>query len=184
MAGHDYLRNGAHAYGITTQGSVHAVLCRSLEGRTLDAHIYTMLNRNILLLGYLVGKITELLVVCLVHIWEARTGREVLAVQWMLREEVDVVVDDHEVANLERRVHATRSVAYEEGLDAQLIHHSLWEGYFLHVVALIEVETSLHRHDVLAAQLSEDELACMSFYGRYWEVRNFTIWEFVTISYF
>ena len=184
MAGHDYLRNGAHAYGVTTQGSVHAVLCRSLEGRTLDAHIYTMLNRNILLLGNLVGKITELLVVCLVHIWEARTGREVLATQWMLWEEVDVVVDNHQITNLELRVHTARCIAYEEGLDAQLEHYALWECYFLHVVSLIEMESAFHRHNVLAAQLSEDELACMSFYGRYREVRNFTIWEFVTISYF
>ena len=184
MAGNDHLGNGAHAYGVTTQGSVHAVLCRSLEGRTLDAHIYTMLNRNILLLGYLVGKITELLVVCLVHIWKARTGREVLATQWMLWEEVDVVDDNHQVADLELRVHAARGIAYEEGFDTQLEHHALREGYFLHIVSLIEVESAFHRHDVLAAQLSEDELACMSFYGRYREVRNFTIWEFVTISYF
>ena len=116
-----------------------------------------MLNRNILLLGNLVGKITELLVVCLVHIWEART---------------------------ELRVHTARCIAYEEGLDAQLEHHALRECYFLHIISLIEVESAFHRHDVLAAQLSEDELACMSFYGRYREVRNFTIWEFVTISYF
>ena len=184
MACHDYLRNGAHAYSVTTQCTIHAVLCRSLEGRTLNAHIYTMLDWNTLLLGNLIGKITELLVVCLVHIWEARTGREVLATQWMLWEEVDVVVNNHQVTNLELRVHTARGIAYEEGLDAQFEHHALWEGYFLHVISLIEVESAFHRHDVLAAQLSEDELACMSFYGRYREVRNFTIWEFVTISYF
>ena len=33
------------------------------------------------------------------------------------------------------------------------------------VIALIEVETSLHRHDVLAAQLAEDQFAGMAFYG-------------------
>ena len=95
-----------------------------------------------------------------------------------------MVVDDHEVANLERRVHATRSVAYEEGLDAQLIHHSLWEGYFLHVVALIEMEAAFHSHDVLATQLAKYEFASMSFHCRYREVRYLTVWEFVTISYF
>ena len=184
MAGHDDLRNGAHTYSVTTQGTIHTILCRSLEGRTLDAHIYTMLNRDVLLLGNLVGKITELLVVCLVHVREARTGREVLATQWMLWEEVDVVVDNHQVADLELRVHTSRCIAYEESLDAQFEHHALWEGYFLHIISLIEVESAFHRHDVLAAQLSEDELACMSFYGRYREVRNLTIWEFVTISYF
>ena len=184
MAGHDHLRNGAHTYSVTTQGTIHTILCRSLEGRTLDAHIYTMLNRDVLLLGYLVGKITELLVVCLVHIWEARTSREVLATQRMLWEEVDVVVDNHQITDLKLRIHTARCIAYEEGLDAQLEHHALWEGYFLHIISLIEMESAFHCHDVLAAQLSEDELACMSFYGRYREVRDFTIWEFVTISYF
>ena len=184
MAGHDHLRNGAHTNSVTTQGTIHTILCWSLEGRTLNAYIYTMLNRNTLLLGNFVGKITELLVVCLVHIREARTSREVLATQWMLWEEVDVVVDNHQVADLELRVHTSRCIAYEESLDAQFEHHALWESYFLHIISLIEVESAFHRHDVLAAQLSEDELACMSFYGRYREVRNFTIWEFVTISYF
>ena len=80
--------------------------------------------------------------------------------------------------------HSARGIAYEEGLDAQLEHHALRECYFLHIISLIEVESAFHCHDVLAAQLSEDELACMSFYGRYREVSNFTIWEFVTISYF
>ena len=184
MACHDHLRNGAHTYGVTTQCTIHTVLCRSLEGRTLNAYIYTMLNRNTLLLGNFVGKITELLIVCLVHIREARTSREVLATQRMFWEEIDVVVDNHQITDLELRVHTARGIAYKEGLDAQLEHHALWEGYFLHVISLIEVESAFHRHDVLAAQLSEDELACMSFYGRYREVRDFTIWEFVTISYF
>ena len=64
-----------------------------------------MLGIDTLLLRNLVGKVAELFVVCLVHVWEARTGREVLAMQWMLWEKVDVVVDDHQVANLEVWVH-------------------------------------------------------------------------------
>ena len=75
-----------------------------------------------------------------------------------------MVVDHHQVAYLEGFVHATRGVADEEGLDAQFVHHTLGECHLFHVVALIEVETSLHRHDVLAAQLSEDQFAGMAFY--------------------
>ena len=41
------------------------------------------------------------------HVGETGTGGEVLAMQRMLREEVDVVVNDHQVADLEVRVHAT-----------------------------------------------------------------------------
>ena len=184
MASHDNLWHSAHTYSVATEDAIHAILGRSLEGRPLYTYIYTMLGIDTLLLGNLVGKVAELLVVCLVHVREARTGREVLATQWMLWEEVDVVVDNHQVTDLELWVHTARGIAYEEGLDAQLEHHALWECYFLHIISLIEVESAFHRHDVLAAQLSEDELACMSFYGRYREVRNFTIWEFVTISYF
>ena len=102
----------------------------------------------------------------------------------MLWEEVDVVVDNHQVTNLELWVHTARGIAYEEGLDAQLVHHTLWEGNFLHVVSLIEVEATFHRHDVLAAQLAEDQLASVSFYRRYREVWYLTIWKFVAISYF
>ena len=101
----------------------------------------------------------------------------------MLWEEVDVVVDNHQITNLELRVHTARGIAYKEGLDAQFEHHALWECYFLHIISLIEVESAFHSHDV-ATQFSEDEFACMSFYGRYRKIRNLTIWEFVTISYF
>ncbi len=80
-------------------------------------------------------------------------------------------------------VHAPRCVAHKERLDAQLVHHSLREGNLLHVIALIEMETAFHRHDVLAAQLAEDELACVAFYGRYGEVGYLTIWKLVAVSY-
>ena len=184
MTSYNDLWYGAHTHSVSTQQMVHAILGWCLEGRTLYTDIDSMFYLDAFLLGNLVGKVAELMGICFVHIRETRTGRKVLAVQWMLREEVDMVVDDHEVANLERRVHATRSVAYEEGLDAQLIHHSLWEGYFLHVVALIEMEAAFHSHDVLATQLAKYEFASMSFHCRYREVRYLTVWEFVTISYF
>ena len=105
VAGHDNLWHSAHTYGVATEDAIHAIFGRSLEGRTLYSYIYTMLGIDTLLLGNLVGKVAELLVVCFVHIREARTGREILALQWMLWEKVDVVVDDHQVANLEVWVH-------------------------------------------------------------------------------
>jgi hypothetical protein len=82
----------------------------------------------------------------------------------MLREEVDMVGDDHQVANLECRIHATCSIRYEEGLDAQFVHDTDREGDLLHVVALIVVETALHGEDIYTSELTEDELAAVSFY--------------------
>ena len=131
-----------------------------------------MHHADALLLGNLVCLLDESVVVSLVHIREARTGREVLAAQRVFREEVDVVGDNHQVADLELRVHAARSVAYEEGLYAQFVHHADRERNVLHRVALVVVEASLHRHDVLAAELAEDELARVALNGRYGEVRD------------
>ena len=184
MASHDNLWHSAHTYSVATEDAIHAILGRSLEGRTLYTYIYTMLDIDTLLLGNLIGEIAELLVVCLVHVWEARTGREVLATQWMLWEEIDMVVDDHQVANLEIRVHTARSVAYEEGLDAQLIHYSFREGNLLHAVSLIEMEAAFHCHDILATQLTENQLAGMTFYCGNREVWYLAVWKLVTISYF
>lgn len=101
----------------------------------------------------------------------------------MLREEVHMVGDNHHVANIEFRIHTTRSIRNEESLDAQFVHHTLRESNLLHAVALIVVEATLHSHDILATELTEDELSGMTFNCRYREVRNFRIWEFVGISY-
>ena len=100
----------------------------------------------------------------------------------MLREEVYVVGDNHHVANIEFRVHTTRSIRNEESLYAQFVHHTLRECNLLHVISLIVVEATLHSHDILATELTEDELSGMTFDCRYREVRNFRIWEFVGIS--
>ena len=66
MAGNNHLWYGTHTYGVTTQYTIHAILCRCFESRSLNANIYTMLCINSLLLSYIVGKVAEFLVVCFV----------------------------------------------------------------------------------------------------------------------
>lgn len=114
---HDHLRYGRHAYRVTTQEMIHPILGRRLEGRTLHAHVDTMLQGDALFLGDAVGKSDQLMVVSLVHIGEARTRREVLTTQRMFGEEVDMISDDHHVTNVELRVHATGGIADKECLD-------------------------------------------------------------------
>jgi hypothetical protein len=95
-----------------------------------------------------------------------------------------MIGDHHQVADIEPRVHATCCILYEEGLDAQVIHHAYGEGDLLHRVALIEVEASLHGKDIHTAQLTEDELAAMSLDGRDGEVRNVRVGNLALISNF
>ena len=102
----------------------------------------------------------------------------------MLREEVDMIGNHHQVANLEARVHATCSVANEERLDAQLVHHTYRERHLFHRIAFIVVETALHGHDVHAAKLTKDKFAAMTFYRGNGEVGNVTVGNLQCISYF
>lgn len=84
----------------------------------------------------------------------------------MLREQVDVVVDNHQVANLETWIHAAGGIAHEKRGYAKFIHHAYGKCHFLHRVSLVEMETPVHSEDVLAAELAKDELAGVSFNGR------------------
>ena len=69
----------------------------------------------------------------------------------MLGHKVDVVGDEHEVANFEVGIHAARCIAHKEVLNAQFVHHANRKGYLLHVVTFVIVETTLQGHDVLTA---------------------------------
>ena len=184
MVGDDDFGHGTHTNGVTTQQAVHLVFGRSFERGSLNAHIYAVLHLDAFLASYLVSQCDELVVVGLVHVGEAGAGGEILAAEGMLGEEIDVVGDDHDVADFEFGVHASGSIADEERLDAQFVHHADGEGHVLHRVAFIEMEAALHGHDVLASQPPEDEFAAMAFDGGNWEVGNVAVGEFVTIRYF
>ena len=83
---------------------IHTIFGRCLEGGTLSAHIDTVDHADALFFGYGVGHVAQLLVVSLMHVGETGTGGEVLAMQRMLREEVDVVVNDTFAALKEPRL--------------------------------------------------------------------------------
>ena len=184
VVGNDDLRNGRHTHGIATQRTIHPIFCWCLEGRACSAYIDTINQTDILLLGNLGSQIDELVVVGLVHVWETGTCREVLTTQRMLREEVDMVGDNHQVANLEGGIHTTSGIRDKERLNAQLVHHTNGEGDFLHVIALVVVKTALHGHDVYTTELAKDEGTSMSFYGRNGEIGYLTIGKLEFISYF
>lgn len=184
MTGNDYLWNRTHADGISAKNTIHLVFRRGLERRTGHTDIDAMLNRNTLFLRNSVSHGDDRFVVRLVHIRESWTRREVFATQRMLWEEVDMVADNHKVANLEIRVHASGSVAYEESLNAKLVHNTHRERHFLHRISLVVVESSLHGKDILTAKLAKYELTGMSLNRGNREIRNVLIFERVGISYF
>ena len=184
VVGNDDFGNRTHAYGIAAETMVHLVFSRCLEGGALHANVHPMNQSDSFLCGYAVGKADELSVIGFVHVGKTGTRREVLSAQGMFGEEVDMVGNDHEVADVEFGIHATGGIADEERLDAQFVHDTYGEGDLFHGISLVVMESALHRHDILAAELSENQFAAVAFYGGDGEVGNILIGELVGVSYF
>ena len=143
-----------------------------------------MLNRDALLAGDIEGQLDQQRIISAVHVGKARTRGEVLTTKRMLWEEVDMIGDHHQVADIEPRVHATCCIRYEKGLDAQFVHDTHGEGYLLHRVALVVVEAPLHGQNIHATQFAEDQFSAMSLNGRDREIRNVGIGDLGFISNF
>ena len=184
MMSYNHFGYGGHSDGIATKDTIHLIFGWGLEGWALQTHIDTILQTDLLLTGNVKGHLDEQGIIGLMHIWETWTRGEVLATQWMLWEEVDMVGDDHQVTNLETGVHATCGITDEEGLDAQFVHDTYGESDLLHRITLIVVEAALHGQDIHTTQFAEDQFATMSLYGRDGEVGNLLIGDLLLVSNF
>ena len=184
MVGHNHFGHSGHADGIATHDPIHLIFRRGLEGRTLYAHIHAMLNRDALLAGDIEGQLDQQRIISAVHVGKARTRGEVLTTKRMLGEEINVIGDDHQIADIELRVHAASGIRHKESLDAQFVHDTHGEGYLLHRVALVVMEAPLHGQNIHATQFAEDQFSAMSLNGRDREIRNVGIGDLGFISNF
>lgn len=138
---------------------IHPVFCGCFKSGSLYANVDAMNHSDTFFFGNFISQSSQLSVIGLVHVWESWTCRKVLSMEWMLWEEVDVIVDDHQVSNFKVGIHSSRGVGNEQSLDAQLVHDAFREGYLFHVITFIIVESALHGHDVLASQLTKNEFS-------------------------
>ena len=134
-----------------------------------------MLHLDAMFGCYAVSLCYKFMAVSFTHVWETRTSRDIRTMQGVLRHVVDVVGDNHQVANLEVRIGATSSIADEKSLDTQFIHDPNGERDLLHRIALIIMEATLHGHHILAAKFSEDEFSGMALYCGYREVWDIAV---------
>ena len=80
----------------------------------------------------------------------------------MFWEEVDVVCDDHNVADLEIGIHAACGIWNKQCVDTQGFHNSDRERHLLHAISFIEMEASLHSHYTFVAEISENQFSAVS----------------------
>ena len=127
---------------------------------------------QLFLLGYFAGEVEQLVVVSLAHVGETRARGEVLATKRMFGEEIDVIGDEHHVADAHFGREATRCVGDKERFNPQFIHDTDGEGYLLHVVTFVVVEASLHGKYFFSAQSAEQEATGVTFDRRNGKMRD------------
>ena len=88
-------------HGIAPQAMVHLILGRRFIGRALGGKVHTLHRANALFLGNAARHVKQFVVVDFVHVGETRSCREVWPMQRVLGHKVDVVGDEHDVADIE-----------------------------------------------------------------------------------
>ena len=174
--------NGRHTYRIRTQDTKHLVFRRSFKRRPLRADVHTVLHLDTLFCCNCIRLADKLFIVRLAHVREARAIRNIPAVQRMFGEEIDVIGDNHQVADFKIGIRTAAGIRNKQGLDTQFPHYTYREGHFLHGISLIEVEASLHGHNILITQLAENQFAAVSLYRRNGEVGNILILYFILLG--
>ena len=78
-----------------------------------------------------------------------------------VREQVDVIPDNHEVSHMVGKVGAAGGVGDDERPDTHANHDADGKHHLVHAVSFIIVDAALHGDDGFAAQLSYDEISFM-----------------------
>ncbi|MNT15519.1 hypothetical protein D3C72_1505770 [compost metagenome] len=96
----------------------------------------------------------------------------------MFGKQVDMIFNEHDIADLKVFVHASGCIADKECMYTQCFHYSYRKGDFLHIIAFVIVKTTGHHHYLLVSDGSEDQFTGMTFYSRLREVWNYGVWQF------
>ena len=159
MTSDDDFGDGAHADGIATEATVGGVFGGSLVGGAGEADVDTFPEGDALLEGDLFGGADEVAVVGAGHVGEAWAEAFVVGADERVGHHVDMIADDHEVADVEGVVNATGGVGDEQAADTEEGHDADGEGDLTHGVSFIIMEAALHGHDRLTAEAAEEEVA-------------------------
>ena len=162
MAGHNDLRGGAHAHGICADGPEVAVLGRRLIGRAGAGHVHAFLQPDAVLGGNLFRLADEGRVVRTGHVREPRAEFLQVGTDERVRQQVDMVLDNHEVSHMESQVGAAGGVGDKEVSDAQDLHHADGQHHQVHAVPFIIMDAPLHGDDRFAGQRAHNEIAFMA----------------------
>ena len=129
------------------------------------------MGHNVLFESDLEGEILQFAVVRLDHVGKSGSKPVIVgADQRVHSQQVDMVLDDDQVALLEMRIEPAAGVGDDQQPAAQFLHHPDREGDLGRRVSLVEMKSPFHRNDRVAGQGSTDELTPVAFHRGSWEI--------------
>ena len=151
MRRRDDLEHSGHTDRIRTERAERADLRRGLELRAVHADVYAASQHRAALFRRRERLFAQRWRIGERHVREARAERSVIrAGQRALSRQVDMVLDEHEIAHLEAGIDAARGIRDDECAHAELLQHIDRISDLVRRVALVAVQTALHTDDAAA----------------------------------
>jgi hypothetical protein len=133
---------------------------------------------NVLAASHFQRPVDEGVAVRLAHIGEPRPETVVIdADQGIGAQQIDVVLDQHDVAGPVIGVHAAAGIAHDEQLRPQGPHHPHRQRDDLERIALVHMEAALHGDDRKPRELAAHETAAVARGRAPREVRDLLVLE-------
>jgi len=171
--GHQHLGHGRHAHHVGADGAEKAVFRPRFQVWAGHADVHAAMGYEVLPPGDFQGPPHQHGIVGPAHV--GKTGAQAVVVhadQRVVVHQVDVIVDDDDVAQAVQRVQPAAGIGDQEQFRAQGAHHPNRERKLPLRIAFIGVKASLHGHDRHAFEHSTDELARVAHRCRPGKVRN------------
>ena len=169
-------RHGRHADGVAAEVAQHADFGPRFVGRAEHGDVHAAVADEIVLPGDGQRAVAQPAVVRGRHIGKPRAEPVVVhADERIAIQQVDVVVDDHDVAGGEVRIQSAGGVGDDQQLDAERLHHADRKRGPLGRVAFVAMEAALHGDDRHAAEPAAQQPAAMADGGRSQEMRHVAV---------
>ena len=163
MPRRDRLEHRAHPHRVGTEALCHPSLRRRLIRGPEVPRVDTTHQLEAPSLRGLDRHRAQRRIVRVAHVGETRPERVLVRPrQRALPGEVQVIVDEHQIAWRERCIRAARRVRDDHDARTHRDHQSRAEHDVGRRVTLIEVHATLHRDDVDALRATDDEVARVS----------------------
>ena len=186
MLGDNDLGDSAHTNSISASSNKESTFSSRFKCGTANENICTFMNvsSNPKGITSLENLGSEFNVIAITQRQKSRTKsliiRALEGVQTSKARHINVIIENHDVSNLEALVQATSSVSGNEVRNSEDCEDSDRENSVFDIVALVRVQSANHANnwDLVVTNVANNELTCMTLDGGLLKTRDLTVGDF------